>query len=117
MLDFLRDLWFSLTTGIWHAYGGTRRSAEWGPFRDKIVKENPFCAGCSRQSTLEVHHILPFHVRPDLECDRANVVTLCRECHYTFGHLRDWRLHNPNVLEDAATYRRRYTEARAGRTV
>ena len=113
MLDWLRNLWLSLTTGIWHAWGQTRRSPDWGPFRDRIVAENPFCAGCSRQASLEVHHIQPFHARPDLECDESNVVVLCRDCHYTFGHLRDWRLANPHVLEDAAGYRRRYTEARA----
>lgn len=113
MFEQLRKLWLSLTTGIWHVYGQTRRSPGWGPFRDRFIQENPFCAGCSRQTMLEVHHIQPFHARPDLECDESNVVVLCRDCHYTFGHLRNWRLANPHVLEDAAGYRRRYTEARA----
>lgn len=115
MSEWLRNLWFSLTTGIWHVWGQTRRSPEWGTFRDRFVAENPFCAGCSKQTSLEVHHIQPFHVRPDLECSEENVVVLCRDCHYTFGHLRDWRLANPHVLEDAEIYRRRYTEARAER--
>jgi hypothetical protein len=113
MPDWLRELWFGMTTGVWHAWGQTRRSPAWGPLRDRFVAENPFCAGCSKQTYLEVHHIQPFHVRPDLECDEFNLIVLCRDCHYTFGHLRDWRLSNTHVIEDAAVYRRRYTEARA----
>ena len=116
-MGFLRDLWTYLTTGVWHLWGQTRRSPEWGPFRDRIVRENPFCAGCSKQTSLEVHHITPFHVRPDLEVDPANVMVLCRDCHWWIGHLRDWRLHNPHVIEDAANYRQRFTEARAEKPV
>lgn len=113
MREWFADLWFSLRTGIWHVWGQTRRSPAWAPFRDRFIAENPFCAGCSRQTYLEVHHITPYHVCPDLECDEANLVVLCRDCHWHIGHLRDWRLANPHVLEDAAGYRRRYTEARA----
>ena len=115
MREWLADLWGSLTTGTWHVWGQIRRSPEWAPLRDRFVAENPFCAGCSRQASLEVHHIQPYHARPDLECDEGNLVVLCRDCHWHIGHLRDWRLVNPHVLEDAMAYRRRYTEARADR--
>jgi hypothetical protein len=28
-------------------------------------------------------------------------MTLCHECHFTFGHLGDWKSYNPEVEYDA----------------
>jgi hypothetical protein len=40
-----------------------------------------------------------------LELDRANLITLCRDHHFWFGHLGSWSSWNANVREDAAIWR------------
>ena len=59
------------------------------------------CAVCSRKRTLEVHHIIPFHVAPDLELNPSNLMALCRRCHLFVGHLGNWRRFNMAVQSDA----------------
>jgi len=93
-------------------WGQTQRSPHWGAVRDRWVKTNPICAGCASRKTLEVHHIEPFYLRPELELSEQNLLTLCRECHFQIGHLRDWSVFNPQVIADSAVYRLRFTDAR-----
>jgi len=93
-------------------WGQTQRSPQWGAVRDHWVKSNPCCAGCGAIFKLEAHHIVPFHVERELELSEQNLVTLCRECHFQIGHMRDWSLFNPQVIADAAVYKNRYNEAR-----
>lgn len=56
---------------------------------------------------LDVHHILPFHERPELELAEDNLATLCRGCHYLFGHFKDWKSWNVTVIADTEEYRRK----------
>lgn len=83
----------------------SRRSGKWSSTRDSFLKENPRCAVCNGKSKLSVHHIKPFHLFPELELDRENLITLCevsgRNCHLTFGHLLNFQSHNPDVKNDA----------------
>ena len=57
--------------------------------------------------TLEVHHIKPFHLHPELELDFNNLITLCESgangivCHRAIGHLGNYRSFNIDVKEDA----------------
>lgn len=57
---------------------------------------------------IEVHHIRPFHLHPDLELDPANLVTLCEadkggaNCHLLFGHLGNFKSFNVEVVSDAS---------------
>jgi predicted HNH restriction endonuclease len=56
---------------------------------------------------LEVHHVKPFHLFPQLELDPANLMTLCEDggnCHFMVGHLKDWRRYNPKARPAAASY-------------
>ncbi len=56
---------------------------------------------------VEVHHIQPFHIRPDLELDPSNLLTLCEakrygvNCHLAWGHAGDYRAVNTDVERDA----------------
>lgn len=84
------------------------RSSSWHSLRDSIVK-NSRCAFCGSKVNLEVHHIKPVHLYPELELDRSNLMVLCdaegkASCHWLFGHLCNYESYNPAVLDDAAVF-------------
>ncbi len=90
------------------------RSSKWKTVRDAFVEKHPACEACGATEGINVHHVLPFHDRPDLELDSGNLISLCREHHWIIGHDPDgpwgpqrpnWSLSNPNVREDAAKWR------------
>lgn len=87
---------------------GRRRSSRWPATRKKHLLSYPFCAACGTKKYLEVHHVRPFHLFPELELDPANLMTLCEStshnCHLMFGHLLDWSCWSPSVREDAAAF-------------
>ena len=62
-----------------------------------------YCAFCGAAVALEVHHIRPYHLHPELELDPANFVTLCEgspQCHLHVGHLGNWDSFNPALIAD-----------------
>jgi 5-methylcytosine-specific restriction endonuclease McrA len=78
------------------------------------MKNEPACAICGSTNDLQVHHILPYHLFPDLELVETNLITLCDGvtnravgCHLRYGHLGNMTNYNPNVRESA----RRFCEA------
>lgn len=89
------------------------RSSEWVQVRSDFVRKHPRCEACGSGYNLNVHHIEPFHQRPDLELVEDNLITLCREHHFRIGHDPDgkgprkpsWLESNPNVRSDAANVR------------
>jgi len=91
---------------------GAKRSACWAKARKAHLKKQDECQACGQATYLNVHHILPYHARPDLECDPNNLVTLCEKsdrfgfpCHFILGHLGSWKLNNPNVHKCIAVVR------------
>lgn len=42
------------------------RSSEWVHVRNEFVRLHPRCEACGSAYNLNVHHIEPFHLRPDL---------------------------------------------------
>jgi hypothetical protein len=92
------------------AHLGKHRSPHWPAVRRKWLLENPKCAACGSTNDLEVHHILSYHLHPDLELEPSNFITLCEvlgsEHHLHIGHCvngqSSWKINNPNVREDAA---------------
>lgn len=93
-----------------------RRSKDWPRVRKVHLILHPFCRACGGEDGIEVHHKLPFHLHPELECEPTNLITLCEKgpgslnCHVTFGHSGDWKAYNPNVVEDAVLMRTRILE-------
>lgn len=79
---------------------GIPRSNQWDSVRKSFIENNPFCGVCETRSNLEVHHIKPFHLNQDLELTISNLITLCRDHHYLFGHFLNWSSYNPNVISD-----------------
>lgn len=68
------------------------------------------CSVCGGDKRLEVHHIKPFHLHPELELDPLNLITLCEElrgglnCHLLFGHLGNFKSVNVGVVGDAGVW-------------
>ena len=81
------------------------RSPQWRSIQHKYLKENPTCASCGSKKHLQVHHIQPYHLYPQLELTSSNLITLCmdaHECHLLIGHGDNFKAYNPNVVEDSA---------------
>lgn len=85
-----------------------RRSSEWLSLRKTILSLAPYCSACGSKHNLNVHHIIPFHLRPDLELQQSNLIVLCENktlnCHLAFGHLMNWKSYNSKVVEDSAKF-------------
>jgi hypothetical protein len=107
------------------------RSPLWNNIRDEHLRKYPECGACGGKKHLQVHHVEPYHLHPELELALTNLATLCMgrlECHLTLGHGDDFRAFNPLVLhhviesrkeprkrriiEEAARSARRYQEAK-----
>ncbi len=91
---------------------GAPRSPEWGRVRREHLEAHPTCAVCGSGSDIEVHHIKPFHLFPELELDPGNLVTLCESKNYGFndhlvvGHGGNYRFYNPWVMDDIKELKR-----------
>jgi len=90
-----------------------RRSSRWRGVRKKHLVISPTCAVCGSKRSLEVHHIVPFHIDPSLELNVSNLLTLCDglwglNCHFVFGHLRNWRKVNHSVVNDSSHWRKKF---------
>lgn len=95
---------------------GHKRSTQWPTVRKNHLKANPTCAVCGGTEKLEVHHIKPFHVHPELELEPTNLMTMCESksygiiCHLLIGHWGSYKLTNPNVKKEAAAWLKKLTE-------
>ena len=102
------------TTGVRHT--GLSATPEYAAARAKHLRAHPSCACCGSVQNVEVHHVVPRHVSPSLECVPANLLTLCRsmrvgmDCHLVIGHLGNWLNCNPKAKDDAAWWRARLKE-------
>lgn len=87
-----------------------KRSSAWPKVREEFIKNNPTCACCGDTKKIEVHHIKPFHLNPELELEPSNLITLCESssngitCHLLIGHLGDYKSWNVNALKDAKSW-------------
>ncbi len=87
-----------------------RRSPEWRKVRAAHLEVHPYCMVCGGNQRIEVHHIEPFHLHPERELDRTNLITLCESgheganCHLHYGHLGDFHSFNVDVIEDTQTW-------------
>lgn len=97
---------------------GKKRSGGWPTVRKRHLAKHPACEVCGGKKKLEVHHIRPFHVHPELELDPKNLITLCEtgkhgvSCHLWFGHLGNFTTrYNLDVYQDAADWDEKVNEA------
>lgn len=87
---------------------GVKRSPLWPKVQREYLAANPQCAVCSTNSTIQIHHVMPFHFchlvyRGDLELDERNFIALCEETgnnhHLLLGHLGDFESYNQGGRE------------------
>ena len=80
------------------------RSSKWGSVRKAALLANPACSCCGSTERLQVHHCVPYHLRPELELEPKNLIVLCmskNECHLLVGHSRKgFKWYNPYVMAD-----------------
>ena len=84
------------------------RSGGWERVELAHVARYPKCVACGTLNTIEVHHIRPYHLYPELELVESNLLTLCRMHHLVFGHFGDWAAWNPGVVAMTRHYHRAY---------
>lgn len=81
----------------------SKRSKEWPGVRRFYLDNHPMCEVCGGNEKLEVHHIKPFHLFPELELDYDNLITLCESkkyginCHLFIGHRGNYRNINYDI--------------------
>src|SRR5438128_1262652 len=83
------------------------RSTHWPAVEHAQIKAHPCCEVCSVRKGLAAHHVIPFHVDPTHELDPENLITLCHDHHFLFGHFRLWKSWNVDVRADAALWAKR----------
>lgn len=74
-------------------------------------KAHPVCEATGSTKRLEVHHLLPVSVRPDLADAASNLITLERKAHLVVGHAGNYKNYVSNVGEVCATMRIQRTVA------
>lgn len=90
-----------------------KRSSKWASVRKNHLAQHPTCSVCGGTEKLEVHHIVPFHMNPELELDPTNLITLCESksygivCHLLIGHLGSYKTVNPDVIQDAQIWNKK----------
>ena len=108
ILDFFQYLRDRITG---KAEPGDKRNTSWRKIRLAHLEKNPRCFICDSSKSVEVHHIIPYNLAPDLELDSNNLMSLCESkkyginCHLLVGHLGNYRRINPSVIVDATTWK------------
>ena len=93
--------------GLYERKTKNLRSKKWPTLMKKFLKINKTCAACGGSTDLQVHHIIPFHLKPELELEKSNLITLCMgdlDCHLRLGHGGSFSCYNPNIIVDAAEF-------------
>ena len=88
---------------------GHERSSEWSRVQKEHLRREPACVACGYKGRkVQVHHIKPFHLHPQLELDPNNLITLCaargREHHLLLGHLDEWASYNEHIRADVKRF-------------
>lgn len=88
---------------------GIKRSPLWAHVEKQHLLREPGCVVCGYKGKwVQVHHVKPFHLHPELELDPHNLVTLCerkgRDHHLLLGHFDNWKSYNEHIRADAKHY-------------
>ena len=83
---------------------GASFNGSWQRCRRAFLKQvGRKCVCCSSKKKIQVHHKKPRHLFPELALVFANLICLCRDCHFHIGHLNSYFTYNENI-DDVAWY-------------
>lgn len=100
----LRRLYLNLT-----APDGASLNWSWQRCRRAFLKQvGKQCVCCGSKKKIQVHHMKPRHVFPELALVIKNLIALCKDCHFHIGHLNSYFRYNENVM-DVCFYVRIYS--------
>lgn len=74
-------------------------------------KQYPVCEATGKTTKLEVHHLFPVSVKPELAGEPGNLITLHKDAHLVIGHGGNYKNFVTNVREVCATIRIQRTVA------
>lgn len=63
-------------------------------------RDNHECQNCKVKDNLCGHHILPYKFKRKANLDIDNIITLCKKCHFTFGHNSNWKQFNIDLVNN-----------------
>ena len=70
----------------------------WQRCKKEFYKKVPkVCVMCNNKKSVELHHKLPRHIRPDLAVDMTNLIALCKSCHLRSGHGGSYFKYNETI--------------------
>ena len=81
------------------------RHSKWPALVKRFKAEKRTCVVSGLKTTLEVHHLKPYHLFPELELEWDNLRLIARPFHYLFGHFCNWTDYNPDFDLQVETYR------------
>ena len=103
MLKWLKNLFFEDRTF------GALRSSQWKIVRRINIKD--YCELCEVKGgllrPLELHHVKPYHLFPELELEPSNFITVCRPCHLRYAHLSSFHSYCLDIKELAREWQER----------
>ena len=92
-MNWLKRLYLNLT-----APDGASLNWSWQRCRRAFLKKtSKECVCCGYKKKIQVHHILPRHIRPDLAVDMTNLIALCKDCHFHIGHMNSYFTYNAAI--------------------
>ena len=105
IINYIKDKWRG------SELGGIKRSSKWSSVRKQYLKLNPNCAVCGKENRFlksnEIHHCIPIFWDKSLELQESNLITLCPEHHFLFGHLMDWKSFAKDVRIDSEIWKKK----------
>ena len=93
-----------------HIVKRIKRSSKWNKTRKAHIKKHKYCEICGKKKDIQVHHVVPFHVNPELELEPTNLISLCGRHHLTFAHIGYWKSWNENIREDCKLWKIKFEE-------
>ncbi len=72
--------------------------------REFLRKVGKKCACCGGTKKIEVHHMKPRHLFPELALVENNLIALCgkgKGCHFHIGHLNSYYNYNEEIFKVA----------------
>lgn len=93
---------------------GVKEWSNWQSLRKEVIRCYPECSMCETNKDLEVHHIQPKHIKPNLTLSWDNLIVLCKDCHLHLGHGNNFKNYNANIVEISEYSRKNRKILKAG---